>query len=79
MRPKRDSSNVSNFFLIIGQLRYHFPKTNENTILGKLLRKAKGSESGVVEWQKIFICIHDYMGPGYVGAACCTILCSGGP
>ena len=38
MRPKRDSSNVSNFFLIIGQLR-------ENTILGKLLRKAKGSES----------------------------------
>ena len=45
MRPKRDSSNVSNFFLIIGQLRYHFPKTNENTILGKLLRKAKGSES----------------------------------
>ena len=45
MRPKRDSSNVSNFFLIIGQLRYHFLKTNENTILGKLLRKAKGSES----------------------------------
>ena len=23
-----------------------------------------------------FIYIHDYMGPGYVGAACCTILCS---
>ena len=26
-----------------------------------------------------FIYIHDYMGPGYVGAACCTILRSGGP
>ena len=40
MQPKRYSSNVSNF-------SYHrtttlpFPKTNENTILGKLLRKAK--------------------------------------
>ena len=45
MRPKSDRSNVSNFFLIIGQLRYHFPKTTENTILGKLLREAKGSES----------------------------------
>ena len=45
MRPKSDRSNVSNFFLIIGQLRYHFPKTTENSILGKLLREAKGSES----------------------------------
>ena len=26
-----------------------------------------------------FIYIHDYMGPGYFGAACCTILRSGGP
>ena len=26
-----------------------------------------------------FIYIHDNMGPGYVGAACCTILRSGGP
>ena len=26
-----------------------------------------------------FIYIHDYMGPGYDGAACCTILRSGGP
>ena len=26
-----------------------------------------------------FIYIHDYMGSGYVSAACCTILRSGGP